>query len=967
MATAELQTQRSGRCPSSGVRIVLLGGRNSGKSWAGNAIIGKEEFITRERTTCLKKQATVLGRRVVVTDAPGWWCDFSVSDTPELVKQEIVRAVMLCHPGPHVLFLVIKTASVFTEKRRRAAQEHLELLGKAAWRHTVVLFTHGGHLTNSAVEEHIRREGNGLRWILQKCGNRYGALDIRHAHNFSKVAELLAKIESLLAENGGRHFQMEEDILQQVEHRRSNVMLRAQRRLVTMKSRPRFTNEDGHHLTDLRLVLLGASGSGKSSVGNTILTTGKTFDVKMRTARCVSRTGTYRSETEVTLVDTPGWWMNYFVQDTRSCDKQELMRSPYLCPPYPHGFLLVVRVDRAFSETYRRAIKEHLELLGERVWSHTFILFTFGDWLGDTTIEQYIESEGKAIQWLVEKCGSRYHVFNNKSKGCGFQVTELLGKVEEMVARNKRHNCHYDTDRNLFLQMEQKRKTLENEANAQITNFQKQREALRPLIETVQIPTELRLILVGRRHCGKSSAGNTILGKQEFEVGTQANWVVERKGRVNGKIVSVVKAPGWQSLHMELARWDLEGSTLNAFVSGVLLLVVNCSASFLHKELKAAEAHLGATGNKPWKRTVILFTNGDWLGDTTIEQHIACEGNALRKLVENSGNRYHVLNNKLQPCSQETASNQVVQLLLKIEELMALLKLEDHDNDGMGRMFPNHEVVPGAMVIDNNVPLTTKQNDSSCTEHHMKFSGQCATSSCLVTSEVLDLRCTGSCETAAESFVLVNDGPRAKARTLAVVGRSERFQHSRQAAGKGAKVENFAEWFCPRISQGLMRLISPSGPIAFLLVIPSQQQPDESQTPHEEKEGTVYGRTPEEAKKLLPTSGLLNWGVSGDLQAAIDYFGCESVDELESFIDYYHELILEDSAAVSSAKQSSACSSGNDVSMGKDSLLSSIDQKLSKLDILEPMKKDLLEMKHILESSCKILLELKDNNLPKLG
>ncbi|XP_031425713.1 GTPase IMAP family member 9-like [Clupea harengus] len=179
----------------------------------------------------------------------------------------------------------------------------------------------------------------------------------------------------------------------------------------------------------MRIVLLGSRKEGKSSSGNTILGR-EEFD----TAECVKREGETAGR-RITVVEASGWFRNSSVVQTPERDKEEIVLSVSLCPPGPHAVLLVTNVNWSFTEKERRAVQEHLELLGERVWSHTIVLFTYGDRLRNTTIEQHIEREGKALQWVVEKCGNRYHVVDNK-KGDGGQVTELLEKIEEMVAGN---------------------------------------------------------------------------------------------------------------------------------------------------------------------------------------------------------------------------------------------------------------------------------------------------------------------------------------------------------------------------------------------------------------------------------------------------------------------------------------------------------------------------------------------------
>uniref|UniRef100_A0A4W4GYS4 AIG1-type G domain-containing protein n=1 Tax=Electrophorus electricus TaxID=8005 RepID=A0A4W4GYS4_ELEEL len=174
-----------------------------------------------------------------------------------------------------------------------------------------------------------------------------------------------------------------------------------------------------HNPSELRIILLGNSCSEKSSAGNTIL--GREEFGSKSTAQCVKRQGKVAGR-KITVVDAPGWWIYTPVE---------------LCPPGPHAVLLVLCMDSNFKDHDRTVLDRHMNLLTERIWSHTMVLFTFGDYLRDTLIEQHIESEGKNLQWLVEKCGNRYHVLNIKNRGDDTQVTELLEKIEEMVAANR--------------------------------------------------------------------------------------------------------------------------------------------------------------------------------------------------------------------------------------------------------------------------------------------------------------------------------------------------------------------------------------------------------------------------------------------------------------------------------------------------------------------------------------------------
>ncbi|KAL6463242.1 hypothetical protein MHYP_G00276330 [Metynnis hypsauchen] len=423
---------------------------------------------------------------------------------------------------------------------------------------------------------------------------------------------------------------------------------------------------DSHRLSELRIVLLGNRNAGKSSAGNTVLNR-EEFELK-RTAQCVKRQREV-ARRHITVVEAPGWWRNKPVEESTELLKQEIVLSVSLCPPGPHCLLLVIRLDSDFKGKYRNILEGYLKLLTDSVWSHTIVLFSFGDWLGDTPIEQHIESEGKELQWLVEKCGNRYHVLNNKNRSDDTQVTELLEKIEEMVAANSGH--HFQMDRKILQDVEEKRRGEEERAKERMMKVKKHREDLRPLMSDAQHLSELRIVLLGYRYAGKSSTGNTILNREEFELKRTAQ-CVKRQREVAGRHITVVEAPGWWRVKpveesTELLRQEIVLSvSLCPPGPHAMLLIVDMDYDFKENYRNILEGYLNLLTDSVWSHTIVLFSYGDWLGDTPIEQHIESEGKELQWLVEKCGNRYHVLNNE-----NRSDDTQVKELLEKIEEMVA--------------------------------------------------------------------------------------------------------------------------------------------------------------------------------------------------------------------------------------------------------------------------------------------------------
>lgn len=214
------------------LNIILLGGRNCGKNFLGNLILGKEEFVTKESTSSSRRLGVVAGHWLTVVDTPGWWCDSSAQETSNLVKREIITSVSLCSPGPHVFFITVKASSVFSERRRRAMEEHVTLLGDRVWGHCIVIFTFDYRFQHTQAVECVASGGKALRWLTDKCGQRCHSVVLNDEED---VPELLVKIQKLLEENGGRVFEIQENILQVTVEEKRGVAERAQLRFLRMK------------------------------------------------------------------------------------------------------------------------------------------------------------------------------------------------------------------------------------------------------------------------------------------------------------------------------------------------------------------------------------------------------------------------------------------------------------------------------------------------------------------------------------------------------------------------------------------------------------------------------------------------------------------------------------------------------------------------------------------------------------
>ncbi|CAM4988682.1 unnamed protein product, partial [Rotaria socialis] len=179
----------------------------------------------------------------------------------------------------------------------------------------------------------------------------------------------------------------------------------------------------GFNTTDntIRLVLLGKTGLGKSSLGNLLLGSTeaqhsfKALPIgKSVTDKCTVGQ-TYVDNHELIIVDTPGFF------DTRDTTKQqkkatrtEIAKSIQESAPGPHGFLIVLRVGR-FTLEEQESIARIKRMFSPNVLKYCTVVFTGKESLdyAHISLEQGIDASEQNLKDFLKECGGGYTAVNN--------------------------------------------------------------------------------------------------------------------------------------------------------------------------------------------------------------------------------------------------------------------------------------------------------------------------------------------------------------------------------------------------------------------------------------------------------------------------------------------------------------------------------------------------------------------------
>ncbi|XP_050391540.1 GTPase IMAP family member 9 isoform X2 [Patella vulgata] len=363
---------------------------------------------------------------------------------------------------------------------------------------------------------------------------------------------------------------------------------------------------------EIKLILVGSKGMGKSSVGNSLLNSDA---FKSRSPETSSLVSCYMAATQ-------GYGANLLLVDTSgiidNCDNplsHQMVSSINISAPVIFAIIIKLKYQYTYTPDELEIGTRLKRLFGKNVMNNALVVFTEKEMLehDGLTLDDYIRKSPDQLQQLMKECNSRVAVINNHENISNRQqdVMKILTIAEGIKLS---HHSKISSE-----------------------------------VKHMSDHPEIRLILIGNKRAGKSSLGNSLLQRKAFTALSPED-IQGSIQLADGTKIVIVDTPGIA---------DPKTPTINTFEEltrrvellhpgpHVFIMVLTIDR-FTQEDVDAIKYIKYWFGEDITRYLVVVFTGKDSLDyhEQTLETHIQKSREELKSLISECNGRVTAINNR---------------------------------------------------------------------------------------------------------------------------------------------------------------------------------------------------------------------------------------------------------------------------------------------------------------------------------